>query len=110
MNFGKLDVLPELHVGRNAQIRSSMSRIGWSHGVGTLAAAPLPEMHRARRVASRILMSVQSEQCPRVAKVEADHLVERGAAAAGDLPEPGDAGLGFEHAAAVPAPCTASTS
>ena len=47
-------------------------------------------------------MSVQSERVLRVAKVEAHHLVERRAAAAGDLPETGDARLGFEHAAAVP--------
>ena len=60
--------------------------------------APFPEI-TARGVASRILMSVQSEQRPGVAQVEAHHLVERRAAAARDLPEPGDARLGLEHAA-----------
>ena len=84
------DVLPELDVGRDRR-RNRRGR-----GVGgasrCVSRRPFPRM-TARGVASRILRSVHREQRPGVAQVEAHHLVERRAAAAGHLPQAGDPGL-----------------
>src|SRR5688572_8962849 len=57
--------------------------------------------HRARR--REQYLEVQPERLVLgIADVEPDHLVERRAAAAGDLPQPRDAWLGFQHSTKVP--------
>src|SRR3989442_2523068 len=48
-------------------------------------------------------LQIQPERpCRRISQIEADHLVERDTASSVHLPEPGDAGLHFQQAPAVP--------
>ena len=63
--------------------------------------APEPLNHCERRAQENLQVKPWR---PRhgIAKVHPDHIVELDAASARNLPHPGDAGLGFEHAAPVP--------
>ncbi len=94
MNRASLTSFPSFTSGSDAQQDTSSESRSTSAGA-------LSGDHGPRRGEQDLDVRPQRVR-PGVAQVEAHHLVERRAAAAVDLPEPGDAGLGVEHAPAVP--------
>src|SRR4051812_36174551 len=78
-----------------------IARLRLSGGITPASAGTYSRQHRLGRC-EQDLDVVPDRAGPGVAKIEAHHLVESGAAASGGLPESRDAGLRVEHAAAVP--------
>src|SRR5262245_26219457 len=91
MNFASLRLFPSFTSGAIQRYSFTCESL-----TGTL-----PRNHRGGRREKDL--DVEPERArPRISKIEAYHLVERRAAATGDLPQAGESGFRFQDSAPMP--------